>query len=76
MVLDVDAVTTGCQGLAGEPAPSGCAGSGTHTRWFLRFVDEQVGLEVLASGSRAGCANVDEEILELPRALCEGLAGR
>jgi hypothetical protein len=72
LVLDVDAVVTGCQGLDGDPPPSGCAGSGTHVRWFLRFVDEEAGWDVLASTAQDGCAEVVATVPEFPTALCDG----
>jgi hypothetical protein len=72
LILDVDAVVTGCQGLDGEPPPSSCAGSGTHVRWFLRFVDEEAGWgDVLFSTTQGGCAEVVAAVPEFPTALCD-----
>ncbi len=75
LILDVDAVVSGCQGLDGDPPPSSCAGSGTHARWFLRFVDEEAGWgDVLLSTTQGGCTEVVAAVPGFPPALCEGIA--
>ncbi|MCW2751190.1 MAG: hypothetical protein JWR83_2300 [Aeromicrobium sp.] len=77
LIVDVDAVISGCESRDGASPPSGCAGKGTHTRWFARFSEaEPVGWRVLASGTKAGCAVPDAKGLDVPRPLCRDLAAR
>lgn len=74
LVVDVDAVVTGCQSVDGSTPPAGCEGSGVHTRWFAEL-DEDRGWQVVASGTASGCADV-AEVPDFPRRLCEGLVER
>lgn len=77
LILDVDAVVSGCESRDGAAPPSGCAGKGTHARWFARFSEKDpVGWDVVASGDEAGCAVPAAKHLDIPRALCRDLPGR
>jgi hypothetical protein len=77
LILDVDAVISGCESRDGVSPPSGCAGKGTHTRWFARFNEAKpAGWNVVASGTTAGCAVPDARGLHVPRSLCRDLPAR
>ncbi len=75
LVLDVDAVVTGCQPVDGSTPPAGCAGSGTHRRWFATLNDERF-WEVVASGTAAGCGDVHAKEPDFPARLCADLPPR
>jgi hypothetical protein len=75
LVLDVDAVVTGCQPVDGSTPPSGCTGSGTHRRWFARLDDQRM-WDVIASGTDGGCAEVHAKVPEFPARLCSELPAR
>lgn len=75
MVLEIDAVMTGCQSLDGMPPPTGCAGTGTHARWFATLHPDE-GWEVVASGDAAGCADVHATVPDFPPDLCDDLPVR
>jgi hypothetical protein len=71
LVVDVRAVSTGCQSVDGSTPPAGCAGTGVRTRWFARLGSGRR-WEVVASGTAAGCADV-AGLPRFPRRLCSGL---
>jgi hypothetical protein len=71
LVLRIDAVVTGCQSVDGAAPPPGCAGTGTHTRWFARLGPDRR-WEVVASGTAAGCADV-AAVPGFPERLCRRL---
>lgn len=73
LVMDVDAVVTGCQPVDGSPPPTGCAGSGRHVRWFLHF---ETRWTVVASSPVAGCAGVHATVAAFPTGLCRSLPAR
>lgn len=72
LVMDVEAVFTGCQSVNGSTPSAGCADGGVHRRWFARL-DERRNWQVVASGTSAGCADVRRSVPSFPRALCTGL---
>lgn len=76
LVLDVDAVVTGCQSVHGSTPPAGCAAQGgLHRRWFAEL-DTNRNWQVVASGTAAGCVEVHRVVPAFPRALCAGLPAR
>ena len=75
LVLDVDAVVTGCQSVDGSTPPPGCEGSGTHTRWFAELDGDRM-WQVIASGTRRGCTDVLAVAPEFPARLCSDLPPR
>lgn len=72
MVLEIDAVMSGCQSLDGRSPPTGCAGSGTHARWFATAHPDE-GWNVVVSGDAGGCGDVHATIPDFPTALCQDL---
>jgi hypothetical protein len=72
LVLDVNAVVTGCQPVDGSTPPAGCSGRGVHRRWFAEL-DAQRNWQVVASGTAAGCADAHRLVPSFPNALCAGL---
>jgi hypothetical protein len=75
LVLDVDAVITGCQPIDGSTPPTGCAGSGTHRRLFAKLDDQRLWV-VVASGTTGGCSAVHAQEPDFPSRLCEDLPPR
>ncbi len=75
LVMDIDAVVTGCQPLDGRPPPAGCADAGEHVRWFFRFT-ERSWWTVVAAGNSAGCTDVHRQVPEFPTRLCAKLPPR
>lgn len=72
LVVDVDAVVTGCQSVDGSTPPAGCAGEGVHRRLFAEL-DKKRTWQVVGSGTAAGCAEVHAQVPAFPRRLCEDL---
>ncbi len=75
LVLDVDAVVTGCQSVDGSTPPTGCDDAGVHTRWFAELGPDRR-WTVVASSREDGCREVVAQVPQFPRALCEGLPAR
>jgi hypothetical protein len=75
LVLDVDAVMTGCQGLDGSTPPPGCERSAMHQRWFATLDDDRT-WRVVASQPEgvAGCAEVQRSRRDFPERLCSQLS--
>lgn len=72
LVVDVDAVVTGCQSVDGSTPPPGCAGEGVHRRWFATLAKNGL-WKVAASGSAAGCGEVQRQVPNFPERLCRDL---
>ena len=75
LVLDIDAVVTGCQSVDGSTPPADCAGNGLHRRWFAEL-DADRNWQVVASGTAAGCTEVRRAVPSFPKSLCSGLPAR
>ncbi len=77
LVMNFDTTIAECQPAdGGRATPTGCADSGTHTRWFAQFSTSKPGWVVVASGRSAGCADVHATVPAFPPALCEHLPPR
>ncbi len=75
LVLDVDAVVTGCQSVDGSTPPPGCEGQGVHTRWYAELGADRRWTIVASSGT-AGCSGVLSQVPEFPTVLCRDLPSR